>query len=157
MRSDLPTVVCPECGAENSSFANACWICRHRLYEGQEEVVEAELAPEIRPPRQSRTGHFLAFSALVLLSMAVTLIGLGIMIDDPQALIPFCLISVPLVVMVAALMFKGNQSQNGVLRAVSIVVSTVVSTVIVTIGVMVLMVIASVIALFAFCMSLLTG
>lgn len=150
VRSDLPTVVCPECGADNNSFANACWICRHPLYAGQEDLVEAELAPQLGPPRQSGTARFMAIWAFVLLSMAVALIGLGIMVDEPQTLIPYCLISVPLVVVVAALMFKGNQSQNGALQTLSIVVSTII----VTIGTMVLLLIASVIALFAFCMML---
>lgn len=151
-RSDLPTVVCPECGAENNSFANVCWICRSPLYQGKEELIDAELVPPEVAARQSKFGHGLSIWAFVLLVFATVLITFGMLASSFDGIIPFLLIVVPLVVAVSAFMLRGSRSENPVLQKLSLALSAVVAT----IGTVILLMIATIIALFAFCLMLLS-
>lgn len=151
-RSDVPLVVCPECGSENNSFANACWICRNPLYPGKEELVEAELVPQAAVRRSGQVEFGMALTAFVLLVLGTVLLTFGLLASSFDGIIPFLLIVLPLVVAVSAFMLRGSRSENSVLRNVSFALSAVV----VTMGTVVLLGIASVIALFAFCVMLIS-
>lgn len=142
-RSDLPHVNCPECGAENNTFANVCWICRRPLYEG-DELVEAEQVASIGRPRQDRMGRVIGIWAFIFLAVGALIVALGIYVDEPGILFPYLILVTPLCIGVGVLMLKGNQSDNPWLRAIAICFSTII----VSAGAMVLLGIALLIALF---------
>lgn len=150
-RSDVPLVVCPECGAENNSFANACWICRSPLYSGKEELIEEELMPQAAVRSRGGLGHGMAVTAFVFLVLGTLLLTFGLLTSSFDRIIPFLLIVLPLVVAVSAFLLRGSQSENSVLRKIAFTLSAVV----ITIGTVVLLGIASIIALFAYCLMLL--
>ncbi len=151
-RSDLPHVSCPECGAENNTFANACWICRRPLY-GDDELVEAELVAPIGRSRQDRMGRIIGVWAFIFLVFGAMVIGLGIYVDEPGILFPYLILVTPLCIGVGVLMLKGNRSENPWLRAIAICFSTII----VSVGAMVLLGIALIIALIAFCFMMLAA
>jgi len=145
-RSDLPHVTCPECGAENNTFANACWICRRPLYEG-DELVEAEIVSPVGLPRQHRTGRIFGIWAFIFLTLGMMIVGLGVYAEEPGLLVPFLIVVAPLSIGAGVLMMKGNQSENPWLRGIAMSFSALI----VSIGAMVLLGIAALIALIAFC------
>ncbi|MFN3151757.1 hypothetical protein [Bremerella sp.] len=148
-RSDLPHINCPECGAENNSFANVCWICRRPLYEG-DELVEAEMVSPIGSPRQDRVGRIFGIWAFIFLGLGVMIVGLGIYVDEPGILLPYLILVTPLSIGIGVLILKGNQSENPWLRGIAMSFSALI----VSAGAMVLLGIAAIIALVAFCFML---
>lgn len=151
-RSDLPHIKCPECGAENNTFANVCWICRRPLYDG-DELVEAELITTNGPPHQDRMGRIIGIWAFIFLALGAMIVGLGIYVDEPGILLPYLIVVAPLCIGVGVLMLKGNQSESPWLRAVTICFSTII----VSVGAMVLLGIALLIALVVFCFMMLAA
>lgn len=145
-RSDLPHINCPECGAENNTFANVCWICRRPLYEG-DELVEAEMVSPSGAPRQDRMGRIIGVWAFLFLAMGAFLVGVGVYIDEPGLMLPYLIVVTPLCIGIGVLFFKGNQSDNPWLRGIALCFSTLI----VSAGALVLLGIASIIALIAFC------
>lgn len=148
-RSDLPHINCPECGAENNSFANVCWICRRPLYEG-DELVEAEMVAPIGSPRQDRVGRIFGIWAFIFLGLGAMIVGLGIYVDEPGILLPYLILVTPLSIGIGVLILKGNQSENPWLRGIAMSFSALI----VSAGAMVLLGIAAIIALVAFCFML---
>lgn len=148
-RSDLPHINCPECGAENNSFANVCWICRRPLYEG-DELVEAEMVSPIGSPRQDRVGRIFGIWAFIFLGLGAMIVGLGIYVDEPGILLPYLILVTPLSIGIGVLILKGNQSENPWLRGIAMSFSALI----VSAGAMVLLGIAAIIALVAFCFML---
>ncbi|GAA4422309.1 hypothetical protein [Bremerella cremea] len=150
MRSDLPHVTCPECGAENNSFANNCWICRHPLHQNDELIERELLAP---PPMPATRRPWVPNLALALLIVATCLVALGVSSDSAGALITFAIFVLPIAVACGVVIYQGSQSENKAFRTIS----EIFSTLIVTVGAMILLGIAGIIALFAFCLMLFTG
>ncbi|MHC2066793.1 hypothetical protein ACYFX5_04930 [Bremerella sp. T1] len=146
-RSDLPHVLCPECGAENNTFANVCWICRRPLYDG-EDIIEAEAAVPQSKPSQDRLGRIFGIWSFIILAFAVVLVGMGVYVEQPGALLLYMIVVAPLSIGVGVLIFKGNQSSHPVLRGITMSLSAVI----VTAGTMVMLAIAGVIALIVFCL-----
>lgn len=145
-RSDLPHITCPECGAENNTFANVCWICRRSLYEG-DELVESELVSQVGASRQDRMGRIFGIWAFIFLALGAVVVGLGVYVDEPGVLLPYLIVVTPLSIGVGVLILKGNQSENPWLRGIAMCFSALI----VSAGAMVLLGIASIIALIAFC------
>ncbi|RCS56043.1 hypothetical protein DTL42_01250 [Bremerella cremea] len=152
-RSDVPLVVCPECGAENNSFANVCWICRSPLYTGKEETVEAELVPPTASSGRGKVASRLAASAFGMLVLGTVPLALGALANSLDGLVSFLLVVLPLVVVISAFILRGSQSESKWIRHLSFAVSALV----VTIGTVILLGIATIIALFAFCLMLIAG
>ncbi|WDI42445.1 hypothetical protein [Bremerella sp. P1] len=145
-RTDLPHINCPECGAENNTFANACWICRRPLYEG-DELIEAEIVSPIDRPRQDRVGRIFGIWAFIFLGLGAMVVGLGVYAEEPGVLLPYLIVVAPLCIGVGVMILKGNQSENPWLRGIAMCFSALI----VSAGAMVLLGIAAIIALLAFC------
>ena len=150
MRSDLPHVTCPECGAENNTFANACWICRHPLYE-TEELVVGEIVEPTSPSAQKH--GCLPSIALVLLILAALVVGFGVLADTKGGVISFAIFVVPLIVGCGVVIYRGSKSESKTYR----LLSDIFSTLIVTVGAVILLGVASIIALLAYCLMLVAG
>ncbi|MBA2114937.1 hypothetical protein [Bremerella alba] len=151
-RSDLPHVLCPECGAENNSFANACWICRRPLYEG-DEMVDAELVMPVATPRQGYLGSLFGIWAFIFLALGAVIVGLGIYVDEPGILLPYLIVVMPLSIGVGVLLLKGNQSENPWLRGIAMSFSALI----ISIGALVMLGIALIISLIVFCFMLIAA
>lgn len=151
-RSDLPHINCPECGAENNTFANVCWICRRPLYEG-DELVEAEEVSSVDRPRQDRVGRIFGIWAFIFLAFGAVVVGMGVYVDEPGLMLPYLIVVAPLCIGIGVLVLKGNQSENPWLRGIAMCFSAII----VSAGALVLLGIATIIALIAFCFMLMAA
>lgn len=85
---------CPDCGAENNPFADACWLCQRDLAR-ESEIVEAELVTtHARNPLVERI--FAVLTGLV--AIVVVLVGIGVASEEPWLVLVYgILITPPLV------------------------------------------------------------
>lgn len=150
-RSDLPQIVCPECGAANNGFASHCWICRHPLVE--EDLVDAQMvaSPESRPREYG--SRVMPIIALVILVLTTFVIGIGMALDSTESLIGLGIVVLPAAIGCGTVIYQGSHSENKWFRGISMFLSTLI----VTVSSLVLLAIAGLIALIAFCYMLIVS
>ena len=85
--------ICPECGADSPSTKERCWICRGDLAAAPELVVAENINANSQPNWVA--GSDTPLNLAVLGCLLVTLIGIGIGLQNHWLLIPYMIIAGP--------------------------------------------------------------
>ena len=137
--------LCPECRAENSPGAKACWLC-HAPLSANTEVVMAELVREPGPsPLTEKFFLALTLACLILL----VLVGIGLAQDDPGLLIPYLIAITPAILAtVSHSLVKASRGER--VTAMQVFLTFLISAS-VTVLIVVVTFVAAVVALFVYC------
>jgi hypothetical protein len=153
LRSDH--IVCPECGARNNIGVRNCWLCLTPLNSEErvsptETIVTAEPAPS-RQHRFEDTFFWILTTVCLWLSV---LVGIGLAGGMPGLLIPYCVFLAPALIATcvgAASKFSAGETPSGKEVFVRFITSTAI-----TIAVICLTAVAAILALFAYCLFLIS-
>lgn len=84
--------ICPECGADNLSAEDRCWICRSDL-SAAAEFVAAEKIAASKPGWIAGTDTPLNLAVLGVL--LVVLVGIGVGLQNHWSLVPYIVVAGP--------------------------------------------------------------
>lgn len=125
MAQTVPFIkICPECGADSPSTEERCWICRRDLSTAP-EIVAAEEFSASRPGWVA--GSHLPANLAVLGCMLVTLVGIGVGLQNHWSLIPYVIIASP-ALLLTLIYTEARVLDNQRVRPEQIVMTFLVST-----------------------------
>lgn len=152
----MPALVCQRCGATNPPHAVKCWLCERRDSPNPYAVPAlAATSAGAGTQTQGQSRVQLVFLGLLIGSAALALlIGAGIVVQDPGMLIPYLIVVGPafLATGVRAALMTGRKEQ---LRPSTLFFTFLWSGLFTAMALM-LLVVASIIALFLWCIQVLT-
>lgn len=151
----MPAMVCRRCGATNPPHAVKCWLCEKRDHSGPYAVSTLAASPAGPGAKAELSRVQLVFlGALIACAAVALLIGVGIGAQDPGMLVPYAVVVGPafLATGVRAAVMIGRKEQP----RPSSLFFTFLWTGLFTAMALILLVVASVIALFLWCVHMLT-
>ena len=145
------TRVCPACRAANLSLATDCWLCHGKL-AATEQVIVAELVPQQTQPLSE---VFFNILLAVILGL-ILLLGIGIGVDHHNngMMIPYVILVGPALIAAGArygLGYAAGSQQTAAKTLLTFAVSLAV-----TVSVIIVLIAAAIIALFAYCLHVIT-
>jgi ribosomal protein L40E len=144
--------ICPNCGASIPDSAAKCWLCGYEnlpLNPFAVSPIESSTI-DVTPKPAVTSASNLLFGLLLALCIALTLlIGVGLGIDQPGALVPYSILVGPALLITLARSLE--QAQPGQKNSMSRLFSTFLVSMLATIGIIFLLLLAAAILLIVIC------